>query len=395
MFHFKTDSYKINIMKALATSGGEYSMRSLEFIKPFNRRIMLRNINDLVKQKYISVVGKGEFKRIKILKKGMLFLQENLPDYYEYFIVESINISFRTDAQSINRRFRFGEIMEIIKNTEIPIRFLHNEKPNLKSDNLYEMKDSDVFFYSSKEIKQSSFEEHLKIDFTRLIGVLVNKTNIYPIYNLNKSLIIWRSQSESKMLFILRKMFFKKFKIPGLDLPTGYKASAIMFGKSYKVCYDLLNMNSGIEAKNRTYNYEFLSFNNVFDIIHFISMDEIGIRQLSTLLIPEKINEISINLFNSYPSLKSEKENIFMNGKMLSEFFDVYNRNNRSIGIQFLDGNIAKIKALRSYISLNGEQNEYFIFCNDEQVKFLVDYFIEYKNVKIQKISNTVYVGGG
>ena len=162
----------------------------------------------------------------------------------------------------------------------------------------------------------------------------------------------WSGNGESKVQSYLSVHFC-------MNLPEGVIRSAILFGDDYLVAQRTLE-----EAQQRR-RYD-LRFDNVYKHIHFIPLNEFGIKQLRTLML-EDWHEAHLDILYD----EEEQQGDF--------FFYEFDAVIDGVGqISFIDGDLCKLIRVRDAMRTN-PRLKYTIICYPEQVSMLREYFVEFR----------------
>lgn len=376
MIQFRRGSHANNILEYVALCG-EFPFQSLNLINP-NKVVLLRVVNQLKKEGYITVVGTGVMKSIRLTKKAFPIIEAINPDYLTHYLTISENHHFRGGTYKNNnvgarqtwRRHRMAEIFCLMKQAGITV--WQKEKPQLTLSNTKQTIDeNDLIFYTSKELKNADISQRYKTEFTRIMGLLFSPGNIYCIYNTNKGLMKWNSQGEGKAQILVEDIVNQN-SIPYHD--SNYQATnAIMFGKEMDPALEILTSNGGKRDSN---GFEMLSFDNTYRNIHYITLDDNGKEQLKIMTKPNWHTILKEAIF--------DKEMI--NFKYASIDCDAVDGNKYIL--LFFDGNIGRLKRFKQ-ASYDSKNKEFEILCFPWQAQMVKDYMgtnVTCKTLKLKDI---------
>lgn len=366
------NSYADKILVALCFSG-EFPYNSLEMIDK-NKQMLQRNARKLKAESYIGITGKGYDKTMRLKQKGRDVIKDRYPELYEHYLMITDNGVIRTgksNEASLWRSHRLAEMLFILQKSGV--YFLHTHKPTINNHHIDEavtLPPNLGFFYSSKEMKSVDEIARYKVSFTRILGMLACKEHKYALYNTNEGLMKWNNQGENKaqkmMEDIINKSFYQEERY--------YVTSSILFAKSMDVAYKVLNSNRG---KKDSKGFEFLSFDNTFPNMHFITLDPYGIFQIKMLMLDDWKERLSLALFDK--SEISEHPSSFDS--------DAFNKETNTIKVEFISGNIGKLKRAVLASKFNrGSTIE--VFALPHQVEFLEKYLPEEFKVKIVNVGD-------
>ena len=243
MLQFREDSYSYNILRIIAMSG-EFPYQSLYLIDG-NERLIKRTVLNMKKEGYVTILGKGPMKTIRITKKAFTPLQKMGDGLLEHYLSITDNHHFRggkdkTADRIIWRRHRMAEILCMFD--DLGAKIWSSEKPSLTLDPKVKpcISKNDLIFYTSREMKNADIEQRYKTEFTRIMGVLFSPGGVYGVYNTNKGLMKWNKQGEGKAQVLIED-------IVSINCSNEYSSldNAIMFGKDMSVALDILNSNGG------------------------------------------------------------------------------------------------------------------------------------------------------
>ena len=123
---------------------------------------------------------------------------------------------------------------------------------------------SGSMFYLSIALKDFWEGEMNKTKFSRMVGAIVYPGGSYMVYNSRDTLMKWSGNGESKVQSYLSVAL-------AMSTAAGQINSAILFGDDYLVALRTL------EEAQRRRRYD-LRFDNVYRHIHFIPLNEFGIK---------------------------------------------------------------------------------------------------------------------
>ena len=358
MLQFRPDSYSYNLLEIIALCG-EFPYNSLYLIEG-NERIIKRTVLNMKKEGYITIVGKGQMKSIRITKKAFTPLKEIGNEYLNHYLSITDNHHFRggkkdnSSDRIVWRRHRMAETYCMF--TDIEAKIWSFEKPELSLKNKSNrININDIIFYSSKELKNADIEQRYKTEFTRIMGALFSPGGVYGIYNTNRGLMKWNRQGEGKAQVLIED-------IVSMNCSSNYEEldNAIMFGKDINTAKEILDSNGGLKDSN---DFEMLSFDNTYTNIYYITLDENGLYQLSLLIQKNWYNSIRKSIFPSE----------FIDFSYLSVDCDAFDKQNNKYILMFLDGNIGKLKRFKE-AAFDNKNKKFEVVCFDWQKEMLQEY---------------------
>lgn len=381
MIQFRRDSQAVLILKYLCLCG-EFPWQSV-YLLPANEVTLRRTILKMRKEKYLTVLGSGEYKTIRMTKKAFPILEDFFPELLRYYMLITNNHHFRGGVYKNNnvgqrqtwRRHRMAEALCVFG--ELDCKLLPIEKPILvdKITSPANISAEERVFYSSIELKNLDPQQKYKTDFTRLLGVYLSPGGVYCVYNTNKRLMKWNTQGESKMQVLVEDVVRTNYE-PYLS-SNFLATNALIFGGDLNMAQRILKNNSPQKASD----FEFLSFDNIYDNIYFVTLDINGIRQLNIMSFKNWhsiLNKIILGVDNDLSVKCNVDCDSFSDGKYI---------------LMFLDGNIARLQRFKQAKDLS-QENNFEIICYPWQVDFILEYFnnnINISTVSIDSIEKHFY----
>lgn len=366
------NSYADKILIALCFSG-EFPYHSLTMLAS-NKQMLQRNARKLKNESYISISGSGREKSLRLRKKGRELIKERYPELYNHYLLYSDNSTIRTgkgNESALWRSHRLAEMIFILQ--KAGIYFLKTQKPcinNESIDDSIELPDGYGFFYGSKELKRVDEISRYKILFTRTLGMISTSGENYAVYNTNEGLMLWNNQGENKAQKMMEDVANKSF----YSIKRKYITSSILFGKSMDVAYKVLNSKRG---KKDSRGFEFLSFDNTFPNMHFLTLDDYGIFQLKMLIQRDWKEKLGKILFSS-EEIKNKDTNFDS---------DAFNKELEIIKIEFISGNIGKLKRAVMASKFN-RGFKFEVYALPHQIDFLNMYLPENFEIKMVNIGD-------
>lgn len=190
--------------------------------------------------------------------------------------------------------------------------------------------------------------------FTRIAGSIFIKHNCYAVYNTRNAVMKWNGMGEFKTLHSL-------IEVARLNAGVSQIDTAILFGESYKTAYKTMLENQ----KNRRLEFR---FDGIYRHIHFVPMNEFGIRLLKILILPDRKQKLLDLLFE--PECQSNDLGAFE--------YDAYI--NGVYVLSFLDSDIARLMRFSEARSYRTEMLE--VLCFPEQVELIKNHLGSYVSIK-------------
>ena len=378
LIQFRKDSQAVLILKYLCLCG-EFPWQSL-YLLPANGVTLRRTISKMRKEKYLTVLGSAQYKTIRMTKKAFPIIEKLFPELLAYYLEITDNHHFRGGVYKNDnvghrqtwRRHRMAEVLCVFG--ELDCRMVPIEKAPLVSSVSYpaNISSDEKVFYSSVELKNLDPEQKYKTDFTRLLGLYLSPGGVYCVYNTNKRLMKWNTQGETKAQVLVEDVVRTNYE-PYIA-SNFFATDALVFGGDLDMALRILNNNIAVRKPS---DFEFLSFNNVYDNIYYVTLDDNGIRQLN------------IMSFKNWHSIL-KKIILGVSGDSSSYNVDCDAIIDNKYVLMFLDGNLARLQRFKQAKDLSQEDN-FKIICYPWQVDFIFKYFnndIEIATVSIDSVEN-------
>ena len=192
--------------------------------------------------------------------------------------------------------------------------------------------------------------------------------NCYAVYNTRNAVMKWNGMGEFKTLHSL-------IEIARLNAGVSQIDTAILFGESYKTAYKTMLENQ----KNRRLEFR---FDGIYRHIHFVPMNEFGIRLLKILILPDRKQKLLDLLFE--PECRSNDLGAFE--------YDAYI--NGVYVLSFLDSDIARLMRFSEAANYQTETLE--VLCYPEQVELVKNYLghkISIKTIGLEQIEDALCGG--
>lgn len=387
MIRFDKNSYALRILLTIALSG-EYPFNFLEPIG--NKVIAQRTIRKLKEEKYVTVSGNGEMKTIRLTRKAIDLLKEideNNEDgyngYYEHYMSVSNNHHFRAGVYKNDdvgkrqtlRRHRLAETMWLLSSVDAEIWPGCKSELSLK-DRDYRIEPDETCFYTSIEMKNLDIDQKYKTEFTRILGTLFSPGGIYCIYNTNKGKMKWNNQGEQKAKILVEDIVSMNYDYSQGEPPSEINNS-IIIGKDIDLINSILTPNDGKRDSN---GFELLSFNNTYDNIYYITLDDKGYIQL--FLITRK------NWKQRLKDAILPEDVSDYNTAYLTVDCDAYDKEKETFYLIFHDGNIARLRRFKE--AIYGSNKKFKIFCFEFQKEAVSKYMEGMAEIEVINLEDFV-----
>lgn len=373
---FLNGSYAEDMLKMVALCG-EFPWSGLDMIER-DKKILLRSLLKIRKDGFMSVSGSAEMKTIRMTKKGLAPLLELGEGYLAHYLGMTEGHKFRGGTKASGaagatqtwRRHRMAEILVTFLYSGVKVWDFEKPYIDLSLNTPKLINEDDIVFYTSRQLKNAGDGENKKVDFTRIMGALFSPGGIYPIYHTNKGLMKWQQQGEMKAQILLENIVNCNYNS---ENHFDYHASrAIMFGKDINVFVDILKSNGGKRMQN---NFELLSFDNTYNNIHFITLDDNGNDQLK-MLMSKNWKEKMLNIIFPEEIRISDTSDIDADARIENTFV-----------LSFLDGDIGRLKRFTKS-SIIAPDYEFQVICFPWQEEALKKYS---SNIKTNTINHKAF----
>lgn len=307
----------------------------------------------------LNYSGRGQSKKVRLCKGAIHILQWiNMQKFYEQYYPSN-----RLSGGELNRlrASRATDALAVMMRAGIEI--LPCEMPVLREENRYNTFINKACFYTSKQLKKSLSKGENKIEFSRIVGVLFAGGKLYPVYNTQNSAMRWNGMGELKT----KPIFTNLGRINTDEYKTD---SVILLGRSEKVALQTLFMHG--QKSNKTYR-----FDNIYSNVHYVPLDENGIRLLRLFTIEDFHERVLSWLFS--PSMRSV--GVFdcdacIDGKYI---------------LSYLDSNLSRLT--RFYEASKRSDEKFEVICYPFQAAFVKELFhgnINIKEIPFETVENKV-----
>lgn len=302
----------------------------------------------------LNVCGRGNRKTVRFHKSALPLLEWWDADMYRLYMKEYDNHNFSGNARHINRNHLLAETAAMCLRAGIEANPL--DTPDLLEEKVQMLQCEKPYFYFAREVKRVYAEEMNKIRYTRLAGVVTIPDGAYAVYNVWDTFPAWMNEGESKVLWRMEYMFH-----PIREEAHPYYKASLFFGESYDVALDMLRVVEETQKKQ-------FSIFRTFHTLHFIPMDDFGVRLLRLITSDNWQENLLYSLFGPEKSRTSW-------GTLQFSMYDD--------GIEtlcFLDGDIRNLFVFRDKILLQkegmlpGTVKGYKLICYPEQVGLVQEY---------------------
>lgn len=363
MVNFRTGS-QLRRLVTLLSAVGEFPSHSLhllgnerrykELVHALTTKQTIRNSQtgtEFAPPKLLNVSGKGKDKTIRLYKGAIPILRWIGAE--EYYMRTFRSHKFSGGIAHTERNHRVAEALAMFMGAGFEFR--EYRLPSLQNQEIKTVIPEFPSVYPSKCLKQIGNDKKSKTIFTRLIGAAFAGGSCYAVYNTRSSVMKWCGMGEFKALHGLIETCRLNAGITNVD-------SAILFGESDRIALATL------KETERNHRLE-LRFDGIYDHIHFVPLNEIGMRQLALFTVPEWKEQILNLLFE--PEQRSYNSGIFEYDACV----------NGTFVLSHLDGDLARLMRFREAIEKQSDKCE--VLCFDDQVVFLKTYLDGLADIRV------------
>ena len=347
---------RVHRLLFLLSVAGEYPVKSLHLLG--NERGLKKLIHQLetvqdfrtdrdgtvYTTKLLNVSGKRDSRTIRLYKGALPILNELHSDALEYYLESYWGHRFPGDFTHVFRNHRLSEALALCMMAGIEIR--PYILPRLQKTGIHHTVPEFPCFYVARDFKKLDISELNKTMFTRIVGALFYTGGLYAVYNTRSSVMKWSGMGEFKAAYHLQDL-------ARMNVELDEVKSALLLGGSPEIALQTL-----IESdKSRRME---MRFDRIYPHIHFIPMDQDGIRLVRILTLPDWNDRVLGALFDSQMRPKGYG---FMEYDAYWEGTYIYSH---------LDSDIARLVRFREALETQNETFE--VMCFPWQAGFLKEY---------------------
>jgi len=347
---------RVHRLLFLLSVAGEYPAKSLHLLG--NGRDLKKFIHQLEEvrdfrtdrdgtvytTKLLTVSGKRDSRTIRLYKGALPILSEIHPDALGYYLESFRKHRFSGDSTHIWRNHRVSEALALSMMAGIEIR--PYILPRLQKTGIHHTVPESPSFYIARDFKKLDVSELNKTMFTRIVGAVFYPGGIYAVYNTRGAVMKWSGMGELKTTHHLLELSRMN---AGLDEVS----SALLLGTGPDIALQTLIQSD----KSRRME---LRFDKIYPHIHFIPMNQDGIRLVRILTLPDWNERVLGALFDSQMRPKGYG---FMEYDAFWEGTYIYSH---------LDSDIARLVRFREALETQTEKFE--VMCFPWQAGFLKEY---------------------
>ncbi len=359
MIHFRPGSQVYRLVTLLSVVG-EFPMRSVRLLgrervyktligKLTSPQVLRFDDGKETRCRLLTIAGRGAGKAVRLYKGALFFLSDLSAT--EYYMNAFWKHRFPGDAAHRERNFRIAEAVAVCMAAQIETR--PYRLPVLQNHMIVHIVPSKPTFYPSRSLKQIGGLEMNKTMYSRMAGAIFMTGKCYAVYNTRGAAMKWNGMGEFKARHNLSEIGRLNAGIQDVD-------SAILFGESYEVAVRTLDA-------NRARAHPEQRFDSVYAHIHFVPMNDFGIRLLRILTHSDTEKLLSV-LFPK--ESRSMGQGVFEYDAYIDGVYI----------LSHLDGDIARLIRFRE--AIEGRRLSCEVLCVEEQRQFVQSYLGKFATIK-------------
>ncbi|MBQ5607963.1 MAG: hypothetical protein IIU86_02950 [Oscillospiraceae bacterium] len=335
--------------KSLHLLGKERTWKALVQKLTRTQEYCLSDTGKRFRCKLLTVSGKGKQKTIRLHASALRVLAKLDPDACQYYQTHFDCHHFSGNRFHIDRHHRIAEALVMCLRADIAS--WPHKLPDPNNIDVRRNEISGSMFYLSLALKDFWEGEMNKTKFSRMVGAIIYPGGSYMVYNSRDTLMKWSGNGESKVQSYLSVAL-------AMSTAAGQINSAILFGEDHLVALRTL------EEAQRRRRYD-LRFDNVYRHIHFIPLNEFGIKQLKTIVMKDWYDQHMEILYG---------EDAGYHGGCYFEYDAVIDG---VCHVSMLEGNLCKLIRVKDSLKTDSK-SVYDIVCYPEQLDMIQEYLIEF-----------------
>lgn len=294
--------------------------------------------------KLLTVSGRRERRTIRLCKGALPLLQSLHPAALGNYLAMYGAYRFSSNDAHVQRNHRVAEALAVCLGAGAEVR--PYSLPPLQKQEIRQVVPASPSFYIARSLKRLDNTEMNKTIFTRLTGALFCPDICYAVYNARGSVMKWSGMGEFKTANHLTELARMNAGIPQAD-------HALLLGE----CMDIALQTLLESDKSKRME---LRFDRIYHHIHYIPMNEQGMRMLRILMLPDWNEQILSVVFPPEWRLSNPSS------------MECDAQGEASLILSHLDGDIARLVRLRQ--ALENTQTPFEVLCFPWQSVFLHDY---------------------
>lgn len=376
MIIIKPGSHAYRIVKLLLYTG-EFPYYSLGMLG--NVRMMKNVVNRMAEShevrndsgktifqgKILNISGKGQFKTIRLNAYAFKIIDALFPDLMEYYRILTGNHRFRGDSLNVERHHRVAESVCMLLLAGIE---MHPDKvPQLQMDETNKKSFQYPAFYHSRILKTLIKDEMKKTQFTRTVGAVFTQDICYAVYNTRNAAMKWSGAGEIKARDSLEM-------VATMNSYASSPDSMFLMGKNFDVIVKTMRL---LDKDPK----EKIIFGHIYRYIHFIPMNEFGVKLLQLYSTP-CWKEFTLGLLFDTSMIRREMGAFKYDAKEDDSYF-----------VSFLDSDIVKLRSVLKYLEKN--KADVTVICFEDQTDFIQSFMgscVTIHPIKIDEILDALKI---
>ena len=291
----------------------------------------------------IQMSGKKGERTIRLYKKGLPVLDMLYPGLFGWYMDCFHNHRYSNDLFHVERNHRVAEALALCMAADVETR--PYVQPSLQKTEINLIVPDSPSFYIARDFKKIEDEAN-KTMYTRIIGALFYPGDVYAVYNTRGAVMKWSGRGEIKTHGNL-------LELARMNAGLGTLSSEILFGHNPETAL------TTVLESDKSRRSE-LRFDRIYNTIHFIPLDQNGVRLLKILVTPDWNEKLLTALFEN-------NQRSYNRGAM--EYDAIVDN---TIILSHLDGDIARLIRFRE--AMASQELPYEIICYPWQTGFLKSY---------------------
>lgn len=355
MITLRPGSHAYRILSVLAAAG-EFPTRSLHLLG--NARSLETLVHrlesaqefrdglgrELGRYKLLTISGKRDRRTIRLYKGALPLLETLHPDALADYLSTTGGHRFSGSSAHIGRSHRVAEALAVCESAGI--EYHPYLLPALQKQTIAQIVPPSPSFYIARSLKQLDSAEMNKTIFTRLTGALFSQEYCYAVYNTRGAVMKWSGMGEFKTAHHIAELARMNADIPRAD-------HALLLGEDMDIALKTM------QESDRSPRME-LRFDRIYPHVHFIPMNEQGIRMLRLLVLPDWNERMLTAIFP--PEWRPVGPGVIEHDARRDDTFI----------LSHLDGDLARLIRLRQALELRSLSFE--VLCFPWQSAALRDY---------------------
>ena len=331
--------------QSLHLLGSERSLEKLVHRLESSQEIRAPDGTVLGAYKLLTVSGRRERRTIRLCKGAIPLLQSLHPAAPDSYLAMYGAYRFSSNDAHVQRNHRVAEALAICLGAGAEVR--PYTLPPLQKQEIRQVVPDSPCFYIARSLKRLDNTEMNKTIFTRLTGALFCSDICYAVYNARGTVMKWSGMDEFKTANHLTELARMNAGIPQAD-------HALLLGE----CMDIALQTLLESDKSKRME---LRFDRIYQHIHYIPMNDQGMRMLRILTLPDWNEHVLSVVFPPEWRLSTPST------------MECDAKKDASLILSHLDGDIARLVRLRQ--ALEHTQVPFEVLCFPWQSVFLHSYF--------------------